>query len=205
MKRLVVILPFAFLMGGCSSFSSFMTGLSGASDKLSCPLSEGVTCKPMSQVYEESAQGRAVASKASQTETVDREEGRAPSRSEAASSRRLVRATNEGEATPLRSRPNTQRMWIAAWQDADGDLHEDAWIVVRLDDGDWMLDYVRDRARSEFSATLKAPLAADTADAGEDKPPPAQSMVAMPPALTPMRGMAGDNPAAASQPFVPTR
>ncbi|MDD5366682.1 MAG: type IV conjugative transfer system lipoprotein TraV [Gallionellaceae bacterium] len=205
MKRLVVILPFALLMGGCSSFSSFMTGLSGSSDKLSCPLSEGVTCKPMSQVYEESAQGRTVASKAGKPDTADREEGSAPSRSEAAASRRLVRVTNDGEPTPLRSRPNTQRMWIAAWQDADDDLHEDAWIVVRLDDGDWMLDYVRDRVRSEFTATLKAPPAADTAEAGEDKPQPAPSMVAMPPALTPMRGTAGDNPAAASQPFVPTR
>lgn len=195
MKRYALVLPALLLVGGCS----FLTGLSGSSDRLSCPLSEGVTCKPMSQVYEESVQGgQRDKAEAPTSETQAPTPKRADSRSPA---RLVTTATADGEPLPLRTRPNTQRIWIAPWQDADGDLHEDAWIVVRLDDGDWMLDHVRDRVRSGFSATLKAPPAASTAEPREEESPAAATAIpSLIPAPGPVRG-----PAGGGQPFVPTR
>ena len=49
-RHLIPCLLLPTLVGCAGSLS----GLDG-SKKLSCPVGEGVTCKPMSQVYEESA------------------------------------------------------------------------------------------------------------------------------------------------------
>nr|WP_276320090.1 TraV family lipoprotein [Parasulfuritortus cantonensis] len=114
----------------------------------------------------------------------------------------VASAAADGEPVPLRTRPNTQRIWVAPWQDADGDLHEDAWIVVRLDDGNWMMEHVRERAHAGFSATLKAPPASSSAESREEEPPAAATAVpTLVPALTPARAPA----AGAGLPFVPTR
>lgn len=194
MMRQALFLPVLLMVGGCSSF---LSGLSGSSDRLSCPLSEGVTCKPMSQVYEESVQGKGKAEGQAQEAPA-----LAPNRADSHPPARLVTtATADGEPVPLRTRPNTQRIWIAPWQDADGDLHEDAWIVVRLDDGDWMLDHVRDRVRSGLSATtLKAPPATTAAEPREEEPAAAGTAI---PSLVPAQGSIRG--AGANQPFVPTR
>lgn len=196
MKRHVLIILPAMGIGlaGCT-----LTGLVGSSDRLSCPLSEGVTCKPMSQVYEESVQGRQ-ADKHHEEAATDTG-GPAPKRADARQSYRLTSsvASPENEPVPLRTRPNTQRIWIAPWQDADGDLHEDAWIVVRLDDGEWMLEHVRDRVRAGFSTALKAPPMA-AAEAGREEEPASTAAIPSLPSPAPARG-----PAAAGKPFVPTR
>jgi conjugal transfer pilus assembly protein TraV len=76
----------------------------------------------------------------------------------------------ENGPVPLRTRPSVMRIWIAPWEDADGDLHEGAWIAMRLDDGHWNIDHVRERIREAYGATLVPPPAQESKPAAQAKP-----------------------------------
>lgn len=154
-RHLIPCLLLPTLVGCAGSLS----GLDG-SKKLSCPVGEGVTCKPMSQVYEESARP---------ANTDDAEE---KSKSPALPPRGAVHLPPGAEngPVPLRTRPNVMRIWIAPWEDADGDLHEGAWIAMRLDDGRWNIDHVRERIREGYGAALVPPPVQESKPAAQSKP-----------------------------------
>jgi conjugal transfer pilus assembly protein TraV len=40
------------------------------------------------------------------------------------------------------------RLWIAPWEDADGDLHEEAMVHVVVDSGRLLIEHVRPVTRS---------------------------------------------------------
>jgi conjugal transfer pilus assembly protein TraV len=145
------------ILVGCAGS---LSGLDG-SKKLSCPVGEGVTCKPMSQVYEESAKPAMVDDSDDQT-AVTRP---LPPRSVV-----HVPPGAENGPVPLRTRPNVMRIWIAPWEDADGDLHEGAWIAMRLDDGGWNIDHVRERIREGYGAALVPPPVQESKPAAQAKP-----------------------------------
>jgi conjugal transfer pilus assembly protein TraV len=46
-------------------------------------------------------------------------------------------------SSSLRSNPRLLRLWIAPWEDADGDLHEQALVHVVVDSGRWLIEHVR--------------------------------------------------------------
>ena len=48
----------------------------------------------------------------------------------------------------IRSDPRVLRLWIAPWEDADGDLHEEALVHVVVDTGRWLIEHVRPVSRS---------------------------------------------------------
>lgn len=154
-SRLLIPTLLLPVLAGCAGS---MSGLAG-SDKLSCPVSQGVTCRPMTEVYEDYGKpARAADSALSQGEEVP-PDGRVVNASTTLPSRGAVRAPlgAESGSMPLRTRPNVMRVWIAPWEDADGDLHEGAWIAMRMDDGGWNIDHVRADIRDNYSATMVPP------------------------------------------------
>ncbi len=50
--------------------------------------------------------------------------------------------TTAGSAS-LRSAPRVLRLWIAPWEDSDGDLHEASTVNVLVDHGRWLAERVR--------------------------------------------------------------
>jgi conjugal transfer pilus assembly protein TraV len=77
----------------------------------------------------------------------------------------------------LRSPPRVLRLWIAPWEDADGDLHDASFVHVVVDTGRWLIERVRPAPRSRLDMA-KPPLTLST--------PPAPSLEATPPVdLTP--------------------
>lgn len=154
-RHLIPCLLLPTLVGCAGSLS----GLDG-SQKLSCPISEGVTCKPMSQVYEESAQPAKGDGAETQTESPV-----LPPRGAV-----HVPPGAENGPVPLRTRPSVMRIWIAPWEDADGDLHEGAWIAMRLDDGRWNIDHVRERTTDAYGAALVPPPVQESKPAAQAKP-----------------------------------
>lgn len=74
----------------------------------------------------------------------------------------------------LRSPPRVLRLWIAPWEDADGDLHEASVVHVLVDAGRWLIERVVPTNRPRFDAvrppsTAHAP-ASDAA--GSEVTPP---------------------------------
>lgn len=47
----------------------------------------------------------------------------------------------------LRTAPRILRMWIAPWEDSDGDLHEASTVHVLIDHGRWLIERVRPAPR----------------------------------------------------------
>lgn len=155
----------AATLSGCTSL---MSGI-GGSERYACKAPEGVTCTSVSGAYANSAQG---APPPPQSPT------RAPATPGLYGATSLAPASAETSTAPasrIRSNPRLLRVWIAPWEDSDGDLHEEALVHVIVDSGRWLIDHVRPSPRSAIDE-VAPPLAAP------EPAPPA------PPAAKPMPG-----------------
>ena len=74
-------------------------------------------------------------------------------------------------ATPaaLRSPPRVVRLWIAPWEDADGDLHDASFVHVVVDTGRWLIERVRPAPRSRLDIA-KPPVANSVAPSAAPAP-----------------------------------
>ena len=59
--------------------------------------------------------------------------------------------------TALRSPPRVMRLWIAPWEDADGDLHDASFVHVVIDTGRWLIERVRPASRSKLDIATPPP------------------------------------------------
>lgn len=74
----------------------------------------------------------------------------------------------------LRSAPRVMRLWIAPWEDADGDLHDASFVHVVIDTGRWLIERVRPASRTKLdiaSPPLTPPVSLDPAAATEPRSP----------------------------------
>ncbi len=82
-------------------------------------------------------------------------------------------ASASATATPspaaLRSPPRVMRLWIAPWEDADGDLHDASFVHVVIDTGRWLIERVRPAARSKLD--IATPPLAPPASMASAPPP----------------------------------
>ena len=69
------------------------------------------------------------------------------------------------------------RLWIAPWEDADGDLNDAALVHVVVDHGRWRIEHLRPAVRAGSSG-VRPPESANTA---RTAPPAAPSLPAPPP------------------------
>lgn len=133
-------LTFAVALSGCAST---LSGVGGA-DGYACKAPEGALCTSVSGVYANTAQGMPKPAKSPEKQSVPAKPAIygatsiAPDRGSAVS----------GE--PIRSNPRVLRLWIAPWEDADGDLHEAALVHVIVDTGRWLIEHVRPAVRSRM-------------------------------------------------------
>ena len=128
----------ALALSGCAST---MSGVGGA-ERYACKAPEGALCTSVSGVYANSVQGmpKPVQPPEKKTAVV------APAIYGATSIAPDKPAAVSG--TSIRSNPRVLRLWIAPWEDADGDLHEEALVHVVVDTGRWLIEHVRPAARS---------------------------------------------------------
>ena len=62
------------------------------------------------------------------------------------------RAPSSGE--PIRSQPKVLRVWIAPWEDADGDLHDQSYVYVVADPGRWGIEHNQKRIVDRYRPTF---------------------------------------------------
>lgn len=158
-------LTFAVALSGCAST---LSGVGGA-DGYACKAPEGALCTSVSGVYANTAQGISKPAKPPKhqfqtaTPVIYGATSIAPDRSAAV------------PGGPIRSNPRVLRLWIAPWEDADGDLHEAALVHVIVNTGRWLIEHVRPAARSRVDG-VTAPVSSaqdqSPAKAPGDTPPP---------------------------------
>ena len=135
-----------------------MSGLGGDS-KYACKAPEGVACDSVSGTYANALHNNLPSQRAQRSAAAQQEE------SDGVSPKAAVRAASPGPASdsstavmprPLRSQARVLRLWIKPWEDADGDLYDQGYVYVQVDNGQWLIDHVQQRIRDAY-APLKPP------------------------------------------------
>ena len=152
-------LLFALTLSGCAST---LSGVGGA-DGYACKAPEGALCTSVSGVYANSVSGMP-------------KETKPPGKNAAVDAPAIYGATSIAPGRPasasgisIRSNPRVLRLWIAPWEDADGDLHEEALVHVVVDPGRWLIEHVRPASRSRVDAV--APSLTPAQEAAPSKAP----------------------------------
>ncbi len=157
MKTLILRIATACLLLPLSACMN-MSGLGGDS-KYACKAPEGVACESVSGTYANALHHNLPSQRARRTPSARQEESgeRAPQ----ATTRAAAPAT-AGDATPgvapstLRSQVRVLRLWIKPWEDTDGDLYDQGYVYVQVDNGQWLIDHVQRQIREAY-APLKPP------------------------------------------------
>lgn len=153
-----------------------MSGLGGES-KYACKAPDGVACDSVSGTYanalhnnlpSQQAQRFARRQKEASEESPSNKVGRAIS---------SVTANLSGIAVtpgPLRTQARILRLWIKPWEDADGDLYDQGYVYVQVDNGQWQIDHVQRQIRDVYAPLKLPPKAAaeTTAEPGASTPSP---------------------------------
>ncbi len=165
MKARVLRLAAACLLLPLSACMN-MSGLDGGS-KYACKAPEGIACDSVSGTYANALHHNLPSQRTQRPAAAQQEESREPAL------RATARTTSSAAAgdsdpgvtpSPLRSQARVLRLWIKPWEDADGDLYDQGYVYVQVDNGQWLIDHVQRRIRDAY-APLKPPpqSAADTA------------------------------------------
>jgi len=135
--------PLALVAVTLSGCASSLSGL-GGTENYGCKAPEGVMCNSVSGVYANAIHGnlRPTPSPNAQSPSA------APTVYGAASVTLGQPAAPGATGDTIRSNPRLLRVWIAPWEDSDGDLHEEGYLHVIVDSGRWLIEHVRPAARS---------------------------------------------------------
>ena len=174
----LVLLAAAALLAGCSA-----SGLD-AKTSFACKAPDGVTCMSVSGVYETSRQNALPGQLAGSSSTTPKADPPAgsphPTRSSVGTdgTSASLRRAPLTSGTPLRSAPRILRIWLAPYEDSEGDLRDQTHIYVTVDRGTWQIEHTRRAIQDRFApirAVVPAPSAASTgavrAGESEGEPP----------------------------------
>lgn len=142
----------ALALGGCST-----TGLDSKA-QFGCQAPEGVQCMSASGVYYNSLSNNlpALRTNSNLVTSVDDNDGASPTgkvlvRARASSAAQNgplergvgQRANDFAASGAVRAVPRIMRVWIAPWEDAERDLHDQSYVYVTLDSGRWLVEHTR--------------------------------------------------------------
>ena len=178
MKRLSLIVSAvsaALILSGCGS----LTGFSNAKTDFACAdLSGGPSCRNISQVYEENNPTAPVVLAASEEEDFVQpffEPNQTPGKqvvkteSDSVSVEQVETSAVERTsdfvtivpARPWRKPETVLRVWLAPFHDKLGDLHDQRYLYVRLENGGWTTDSVNELVSSSRLSKPVYPLSSD--------------------------------------------
>jgi len=158
------LLLVALTLAGCASTLSGVGGVDG----YACKAPEGAMCASVSGIYANSAQGMPKLAKPSAQKPP-------PDEPVAYGATPLAPGRAAAASSSLRSNPRLLRLWIAPWEDADGDLHEQALVHVVVDSGRWLIEHVRPATGSRLDGVappVSTTQAASPAKSPSDAPQP---------------------------------
>jgi len=139
--KLSVVLLASVIVGG---------SLSGCGVKYGCPAPDGVQCKPISEVYSSTLSAKSQPQEKSAGKAKSNKGSPAKPASPAMES---FPGLPSIPPVPIRSAPRILRVWVAPWIDAEGDLHQEGYLYVVVDQGKWAIGLPA--MESEAAPTLK--------------------------------------------------
>ena len=175
--RLALMLAPMTLATGCASTLSGV----GGNENYACKAPEGVVCTSIAGVYANSVQNNLPSQRVEKRAV-------APVPQPAAAPRTVPIASSAVEGSSIRSAARILRLWIAPWEDTDGDLQDQSYVYVVVDSGRWLIEHRRSAIRSGFmpiTAPNPAPPASADTSRTLDREPASLPQVggAVPPAM----------------------
>lgn len=149
----------AVALGGCASS---INGLGGEAS-YACRAPAGAQCTSVSGVYANSIHGLPSGLQLPQPAMAP---AAAPIPAAVTHAPTFEAAPATAGATPassIRSQARVLRLWIAPWEDADGDLHEASVVHVLVDTGRWLIERVRPAQRNRIDTVRPPATSAPTA------------------------------------------
>ncbi|MGB4062465.1 MAG: type IV conjugative transfer system lipoprotein TraV [Azonexus sp.] len=157
MKTLILRLGAVCLLlplGACMN----MSGLGGDS-KYACKAPDGVACDSVSGTYANALHNNLPSQQAQRSAHRQKETSEENSTLVVGRPISSTTANTSGMAvtpSPLRTQARILRLWIKPWEDADGDLYDQGYVYVQVDNGQWQIDHVQRQIRDRY-APLKQP------------------------------------------------
>jgi conjugal transfer pilus assembly protein TraV len=156
--RAILIAPLAAaILGGCAST---LSGMSGES-QFACKAPDGVTCSSLSGVHANAVAGNLPGLRKSDHSTVA---------DTAQASTGAIHGSVPESGSPVRAQSRTLRVWIAPWEDREGDLHDQSYIYVVADHGRWQIEHNRMRIVDRYRPTFASPSNGKVAPKQEAQP-----------------------------------
>jgi conjugal transfer pilus assembly protein TraV len=140
MKNVVLLAAIGILGAGCSTLS----GLGGSSD-FACAAPDGVSCSSLSGNYANSIAGN-FPDGGNKKKSKDKDS--TPSWQ---GSQITGKAPDSGN--PLRTDTKVLRIWLAPWEDVEGDLHDQSYIYVVTNTGRWVVEHAQQNIINGYRPT----------------------------------------------------
>jgi conjugal transfer pilus assembly protein TraV len=140
---------------GLSGCASTLSGTGGA-EHYACKAPTGSQCTSVSGVYANAGRGAAPVATAKSAPPASSTSPAPPASStspaspvpSAAPGPTVLPSATAAAAPALRTAPRVLRMWVAPWEDSDGDLHDASTVHLLVDPGRWLVERVRPAPRS---------------------------------------------------------
>jgi len=130
-----------------------------ATPKYACGVPDGIGCKPLSEVHRMARDGtlkmRAAPNNNDEFQQKKSPAAQADVMKLAGGGKQKTASNPEPElslpprtvpeiitvtpGTPILTPPRTMRVWVARWPDEDGTLHDETYLYLRLDNGQWLI------------------------------------------------------------------
>jgi len=182
LARALTVLGFSLAMAACSTVD---LGGVGAETKFNCQAPQGVACQSVSGLYANATAGTLPSQNtnppgqtapATSAPTTSAPAPRTPP-SQVGAGTASVAQTSAQPASPalmaapfsghpLRSAPKVLRIWVAPVEDAEGDLHDQRFMYVTVNNGRWMIEANRLNIQRQYRPVIR--LGQTSADGGED-------------------------------------
>ena len=137
----LALLSSLVLLSGCTG--------TGGSSSYGCKAPDGVACQSVSGVYANSTQNNLPSQRAFDTQKTDKESSKEVPYKDANSPSVIGTTLNSGD--PLRTQSRVLRVWIAPWEDSDGDMNDQSYSYLVVDSGRWMIDQSRRNIANEYA------------------------------------------------------
>jgi conjugal transfer pilus assembly protein TraV len=145
------------VLSGCATQMSAV----GGDTRYGCSAPTGSQCISVSGVYANALRGSTTPSAQAWLEQPATNSPTTQERPQAAQQNTAgPQSEAESKPEPLRLPPRVLRLWVAPWEDGDGDLHEAATVHVLVDIGRWRIEHVRPSAPRDLGAA-KTPARAE--------------------------------------------
>lgn len=114
-------------------FTALLTSFGCARAKFACTAPDPLGCLSITEVYRQSIEGDL---------QPPRDASGASSSDQPAANNSLLRVASVAPGAPVRRPPETLRVLVTPWPDADGDLHSESYVFLVLHDGEWVIPTV---------------------------------------------------------------